>query len=88
MVRSIRIVVRLFAVVAVLTAVGLLLEPLDEARGPYLSALSYLATPAMAQPGCNFTICGPGGLLCRSMNPPPNFNCAISSGGQCHDHPC
>jgi hypothetical protein len=86
--KATRYALRFFAGLAILGVLQLSVVTLVPVSSPYSSALSVMAVSSVqAASGCNMTVCGPGGILCRSMNPPPNANCTTNNNG-CHSKAC
>ena len=86
--KATRYALRFFAGLAILGVLQVSVVTLVPSNSPYSSALSVLSVSSVeATQGCNMTVCGPGGILCRSMNPPPNANCTTNNNG-CHSKAC
>jgi hypothetical protein len=86
--KAITYALRFLVVLALLGGLAVGTSTFAPANSPYASALAGLAVSvADAASGCNMTVCGPGGILCRSMNPPPNANCTTNNNG-CHSKAC
>ncbi len=62
-----RYATRFAVILAVLWIASLMVAPVGQRPGPYVSALATLTVSQVTAtpPPCNGTVCGPGGVNCR-----------------------